>query len=325
MVFLITGPDIYRARQKLAELKVKFLKEVDPSGLNMHTTLGSELDQEDIRHYLESQPFFARRRFVIFENVLSHKKPEVLRAIMDALLREQGRKEGEDNIVIFFEDEEPAAKNKLHLWLAQHAHLFRFPILEGHNLLVWVEDTFRQRGRAIAPKATRLLVASTGGDIWQLSREIQKIDSYLGKNEAVQEQTIGLMVNEMFDNNIFVLTDAIVEGDLKKSASLLTEHLARETSPQQLIALLEKQLRVMILLADAPAERAAPTLHGIHPYMAKKLLPIARRYEIERLKKIYADLMKVDIDLKSSAGDSKTLLLTFLVQSSYSKVSSGEI
>ncbi|KKU49108.1 DNA polymerase III subunit delta [Candidatus Uhrbacteria bacterium RIFCSPLOWO2_12_FULL_46_10] len=316
MVFLITGPDTYRARLKLRELKDKFLKEVDPSGLNMRTVNGATLTLEGVRHYLESQPLLARRRLMIFENVLSHKKLEVLEAVFGALEREQERKEGEDNIVIFFEGEEPTTKNHLHAWLVKHAHLLRFALLQGRELEQWVEDEWRGRGRRIDPRAVKRLIVSTGNDLWKLSNEIQKIDAYLEAGVMMDEKAVALMAEEPFDDNIFSFTDAVIGGDLKKSAPMLMEHLARELAPQQLIALLEKQLRVLLLLAEAPASRSAPTLPGIHPYMVKRLWATARRSDIKRLKKIYADLMKVDIDLKSSTGDFKTLLLTFLTKSS---------
>ena len=319
MVFLITGPDTYRARRKLRELKDKFLKEVDPSGLNIHTVIGPTLTVEGVRHHLESQPLLARRRFVIFENVLSPKKKEVIEALVAALEREGNRKEGEDNIAIFFEDDEPTAKNKLHSWLIKHAHLLRFAALQGHELAAWTEDEWRRRGRQIDKRAMRRLLASTGNDLWQLSGEIKKIDAYLEAGAIVDEKTVILIAKEPFYDNIFAFTDAVLNGDLKKSAPMLMEHLEREMAPPQLVALLEKQLRVLLLLAEAPAGRMPPTLPGIHPYMVRKLWPLAKQYSTARLKKIYADLGQVDVDLKSSAGDAKTLLLTFLT--SCSKVS----
>lgn len=326
MTFLITGPDTYRARQKLAELKAKFLKEVDPSGLNMGTVKGATLTLEEVRHYLESRPLLARRRFIVFDNILAHKKSEILEAVREAMERERGQKEGEDNIAVFFEDEEPTAKNKLCSWLVKHALLFRYPILEGQNLFAWVEEEWRRRGRKITPSALKRLVSvSASGDLWQLSREVQKIDAYLEKGEIVDDRVLGNLINEPFDNNIFSLIDAVVEGHLKKSTLLLMEHLERETTPQQMVALLEKQFRVLLLLSEARHSEAPPAMPGIHPYMVRKLKGLVQKYDSQHLKKIYADLARLDVDLKSSAGDSKTLLLKFLVQSSYSKVSLAAI
>src|SRR3989338_6597082 len=258
MVFLITGPDTYRARQKLHELKAKFLREVDPSGLNMHTVKGLALTLEEVRHHLESHPLLARRRFIVFDNVLSHKKAEVLQAIVQSLDREREQKEGEDNIAVFFEDEESSVKNKLHSWLVKHALLFRFPVLEGHNLLVWTEEEFNRRGRKITPRALRKLISSAGGNLWQLVNEIKKVDAYLEKDAIVEEVAVDLLINEALDDNIFAFVDAVVEGNLKKSALLLVEHLEREVSPQQLVALLEKQFRVLILLSKEKNQKTPP-------------------------------------------------------------------
>ena len=319
MVFLITGPDTYRARQKLMELKNKFLKEVDPSGLNIRSVKSAALAPRAISHFLESQPLLARRRMVIFENILAEKKLVSEQDIIEALGREEDRVPGQSNIFIFFEDSESRAKSKLHSWLTKRAHLFRFPELTGGSLAAWVEAEFQRCQRTASAGAIRRLISVTGSDLWRLSGEIQKLDAFLEPDSSVDEQVVKLLIDEPFDSNIFLFIDAVLEGNIKQSSYLLMEHLGRETSPQQLVVLLEKPLRALILLTVDKKATPAENFSGIHPYMIKKLRPLAKRYDLHRLKDIYASLLAVDTAMKSSSGDAQTLLLNFLLKSSYSR------
>jgi DNA polymerase III delta subunit len=115
----------------------------------------------------------------------------------------------------------------------------------------------------------------------------------------------------------------MVAGDLATAAPLLIGQLERSMNPSQLVALLEQQLRALLLLAAGGAGVVPRSRPGLHPHVVRKLAPLARRYDRARLRKIYADLAAVDVALKSSAGDAKTLLLTFLTRSAYATASLG--
>lgn len=309
MVFLVTGPDTFRARQKLQELREKFRREVDPTGLNLQTVDGRTMDVREVPHYFATTPFLARRRFVVFEHLLSAKKPDVHEAVRRFL--EASRDDG--HIVVFYEEGPPTGRGGLASWLRQYARSQHFSVLEGRALTAWATAAFRERHRPIAPRALTRLLAATGQDLWRLSREVEKLNAYLEPGVVVDEATVTALVAPSFDDNVFALTDAVVAGNLTTGAPLLLEHLERSTTPPQLIALLEKSLRALLVIAESGG-RVSPNQTGIHPYLARRLAPLARRYDVARLKQIYADLAAVDVGLKTSAGDAKTLLLTFLAR-----------
>ena len=99
MVFLITGPDTYRARQQLIELREKFCREVDPSGLNVVSLVGSTITRADVSNLIGTAPLLARRRFVVFEGLLTGGKTDVLDAIPKLLEREEAA--AQSNVIVF--------------------------------------------------------------------------------------------------------------------------------------------------------------------------------------------------------------------------------
>lgn len=314
MIFFLTGPDTYRARQKLRELKDKFVREVDATGLNISTIDGATLDVNDLAHVFDTMPLLSRRRFLIIENLFAAAKAPILEAVRTRLSSDDP-----NNIVVFFETAPPTKKSKLLDWLTQHSHAQQFALLEGAALSRWITTELKERDRVIDPPALRRLLQLAGNDLWRLHGELEKLDHALPAGIPINEVTVNELVSPTFDEDVFGLTDAVTGGNLGRAAAMLVDHLEEGVSPQQLVALLEKQFRVLVLLA-AHEGNTPPTLPGIHPFIVKKLWATARRSSLPRLKKIYADLGEVDIDLKTSAGDPKTILLQWLV---YSKASSS--
>ena len=316
MLFLLTGPDTYQARQKLNELKAKFRREVDPTGLNLLTVQGAAIDESALSHYLATAPLLARRRFVVIEDFFRHASIELQRAMAELLPKDSE----ESTVIVFFESTPSKSPTTVYRWLLQHAYVQQFSPLEGRALTAWAEAACSELQRTIEPHALVERLAVTSNDLWRLSHEIAKLDAYLMPQEVIRAADVQTVVGEPLADNIFELVDTIVSGAVKRSAPLLLQHLAQGLSAQQLVALLEKQLRLLILLAEATGSRP-PHLEGVHPYVVKKLWPVAHKAEVPRLKKIYADLAEVDVDLKRSAGDARTLLLAFLTKSFSARVS----
>ena len=311
MLFLVTGPDTYRARHLLAELRAKFAREVDPTGMNMATIDGMTVTLANLHDHLRTTPLLARRRFVVFEKLLTQKNPELFEDLKKLLADDS-----EDaHVVVLYEPDEVPSKHPLTSWLATYARSFHFPPLAERALREWTIEAIREHGRTVEPRALDRLLAVTSNDLWAVRQEIDKLDAYLVPGVAINEDTVVALVVEPFDDDIFPFVDAIVAGDASRAAPLLMEQLERGMSPQQLIALVEKSLRVLLVIAQpASAGRLAPSLPGIHPYVARKLTPLAVQYGFNRVKKIYADLAAIDVDLKTSGGDAKTLLLRYLTR-----------
>jgi DNA polymerase III delta subunit len=50
----------------------------------------------------------------------------------------------------------------------------------------------------------------------------------------------------------------------------------------------------------------------LHPFVVKKSLPLVRRYTMERLSSIYRELLEIDRETKTGAGDQSVLLDVFV-------------
>lgn len=307
MVFLVTGPDTFRAREKLRELRAKFLKEVDPTGLSMATVDGKTVRAAELPHYMATGGLFARRRFVVFEELLQNKNADVANAA-GALLEQEQATTG--NVVVLYESAEPPAKHALTSWLKANAYVQAYPMLSGSALQQWVVARLQTQERTIAPKAAAQLVATSEGDLWRLNGMLQQLMAMTTAGTTIDEVTVQALLTTRIDDEIFPLIDALVSGDVRRALPLLHEQLGAGAAPQVIVSLLEQQLRVLLVLVDQPQAHVV----GVHPFVIRKLQPLARRFARARVGELYAALAALDIELKSSTLDPKTILTAFALR-----------
>jgi DNA polymerase III delta subunit len=311
MVFFVTGPDTYRARQFVRDLKEKFCRDVDQSGLNVATVAGGSLNRTDLANLISTAPLLARRRFVVIADVLTAGKPEVLNDLVPLLEREAASAQG--NVVVFLEAVRPTKKHPLLTWLSTHARGTSFPLLVGDALTRWVTAELKRRGRIITVAARQRLLAMVGADTWRLGAELAKLDAALHVGRTVDEDAVATYVTPTLAGDVFGFVDAAVAGEANQAARVLRATFEAGASPAQLVALLEQALRVLLVLVAAPTGRAAPALAvpGVHPYVVRKLAPLARRLTVTHLAAAYRRLADLDATLKTSGADPETLLTTF--------------
>ena len=73
MIIFLYGEDTYRSRQKLNELKLKFIKDVDARGNNIKLINAEIAGLNEINEAFSASSLFVSRQMVIIENVLKNK------------------------------------------------------------------------------------------------------------------------------------------------------------------------------------------------------------------------------------------------------------
>lgn len=307
MVFYITGPDTYRALEKVHELKEKFLREVDPTGLNLSDVDASGLTTSDLHHFFSTAPLMARRRCVVLRDLLKAKGKDVATVVPKLLADGE---QADSHIVIVYEREAPSEKHALHGWLKEHAHTQQFPLLEGAGLRRYLQDRATARGRTITSGAVDLILERSRGDLWAAMRLLEVCDATADISLPLDEQHVQSVSGPLAATDIFPLVDAVVRRDRVRAVPRLMDYFEQGENPQQLVSLLETQFRVLLLLIDG-GPTTAP--HGVHPYVVKKLQPLARTLSRSAVQQIYLALREVDEVLKSTSLDPRTVLLRFVV------------
>lgn len=316
MIFFLYGADTYRSRQKLNELKAKFLKEVDKAGINLAEMDGAKIKLNDFNAAISTPPFLARKRFLAVENLLSNKNKELLSGVAELL---NNKKEIlEQLIVVFWEGEKVDQRTALFKYLSKpqrgpfgEKYAQEFTVLKDEEIKSWLRIEIKKRGGNFTPSAVGRLAELVGGDLWQASGEIDKLISYKA-GKMIDIDDVDLLVRGKFDDNIFHFVDAIAHKNKKLAYKLLSDQINSGAEELYLLAMLIRQFRILLQVGDVLEAGGVNQYQlakelGLHPFVAQKALAQAHLFSADKLRKIYQELLQTDFKLKTSGGDKRLL------------------
>ena len=225
MIIFLFGADTFRSRQKLKEIKDKFLREVDSSGMNMQTLDGKTADFFMIENSLSTMPFLAKKRMVVIENLLAGKlHSKNAKQIID-LLQKKSTKE---TIIVFWEgelDEAKFKKNDIFLFLKKEKYQYVFSPLSSREIQRWIAGKVTESRGSIEPIATAYLSDIIGNDLWFADSEITKLIMF-AKGRAITMLDVKTLCAQKLEENIFLLTDALGQKNSKLAIKLIHEQLS---------------------------------------------------------------------------------------------------
>lgn len=312
MIIFLHGPDTFRSRQKLKELREKFVREIDPSGLNCNVLDGTMLDHAELEKSLLTSAFLAPKRMIVIKNLLSTKLTKQFeKKVLGSL-----QKMGEENIVIFWDsevDKRKARGSLLYKNLATEKYAYTFQLLSGQQLMLWYEKRFQNHNATIERDALQLLIDLTGNDLWSASTEVDKLCAYTN-GRPVTTQDVNELTTSNLEQNIFFMTDAIGQKNKKLALQLLEQQLRAGTKEIELLSTMTWQFKNLLLakyLSVDNEQRVSSTFVcqklKIHPFVAKKILGQINNFSLDELKHIYQRLLDVDIKIKTSQVSPKLL------------------
>lgn len=326
MIIFIYGPDTFRSRLKLCELKKKFTKEVDQLASSQTTINGETATIDKINQAAGSASLFARRRLVIIEKSSANKNKRFFDEMLN-FIKSSGRnvKKDDDNIIIFWEEElsGEVVKNKLFTYLLglPKSHLYQFKSLNSTETAAWIKREAESRQVKIKPAAITELVSMFGSNLWQINNEINKLISYQagrkgklvpGQGEIIEVDDVKALARGSFSENIFALTDAMGSRQSAQALTLLEQEIESGVAEAYLIYMIIRQFRLLILVKQAIEKgfsaRKIMSQLKLHPYMVQKYLNQIPHYSLPVLKKIFQSLVTIDYKIKTGQADLKSAL-----------------
>lgn len=314
MIIFLYGENDFFIKEKVAQFKERFSREVDRSGYNFTKMNGKTMAIADLVRAVTTQSFLAKKRMVIIEDVFGASKKnqeEMLEWLKDKKLFE-----GKDDNVVIITANEYDKKNVLWKYLSKAKLSEYFPQLEVGSLRSWANDKIEESGSKIDNQALVHLVQMSGGDMWALKNEIDKLVARCKSKEIGMEDLQDIVMGKV-DESIFNIMDAIAERRTPKALRLVNDALDNGANGIYLLSMIARQFRIMLLIASLKEVgqsdyRSKLKNMGIHPYAAQKAEKQQRGFGLQELKLIYKSIMKIDAGLKKG-GDDKVMLERLVV------------
>ena len=329
MIIFLYGPDTFRSRQKLNEIKAKFIREIDKSGLNVQSLDGQTLEPSEFETAVYTPAFLATKRLVIVEDLLSkNRSPRIQKEVLEIL----NKNKLEDTILVFWESSVGDAKTKksklakqrsqnLLSYLAKEKYAQRFELLDEAGVLAFATSQLKTKGGSAETAAVKLLVDLVGNDLWQLNTELDKLLAFAGPKKMTAAD-VETLVKTKLDDDIFKLTDALGQKNKPLAIKLIADQLNGGTNPSELLTRVTWQFKNLLLIKDFmeqngdnyPSARLSYQL-GLHPFVIKKTAVSARHHQLASLKKTYQHLVTIDYQLKTSQTNPELLFDLLVINS----------
>lgn len=314
MFYILYGKDDFSLQQALEEIKNE-LGNKEMLEVNTSTLDGQQLRLSQLMDACSTVPFLCPCRLVIVKGLLgrletkfgSERRTARSKAKNSSALEEwtglaEYIKQMPPTTLLVLIDGEVKAGNRLMKSLAPLAKIKSFPPLNDRNLSDWVQGRIKEGGGNISPAALKLLVGLVGADLWVMSGEIDKLLAYCS-GEVITEENVKQLTSYAREANIFALVDAILEGRRSQAQQLLHRLLQEGASPSYILAMITRQLRLIVMAKDRGRKISRPgitdSLETISDYSLDKAVKQAKAFSLERIKKAYDQLLEADVGIKT--------------------------
>jgi DNA polymerase-3 subunit delta len=312
LLYILLGEDDFSLTRSLEEIKQGL---GDQALLATNTTAfdGQQLTLDQLRAVCETAPFLAEKRLVIIQGLLGRFEPRVKPRRQKKMIAPAER-EGEyksfadylssipDSTVLVLIDGRIRSNNPLLKLLSARAEVRSFPILKETKLRQWIQREVAEQGASMSPQAVELLAKLVGGNLWIMTNEINKL-ALFAAGRRIEEEDIKAIVSSAQEANVFAMVDAILDFKAGVAEQLLEQLLNRGASSAYLLAMLSRQVRLIVQAKELRRQRRPEaeiqSKLGLAPFPLRKTLEQAQRYPLERLKQVYLKLLQTDLSIKT--------------------------
>ncbi len=179
----------------------------------------------------------------------------------------------------------------------------------------WIAARAKLAGVTLRPDALDALASALGADTERIENEITKLAAW-ANGQPVTGADVRSLVSGAIESDVFELTKAVVRRDVRAAAPLLERLLAEGNAPQQLLALLLWQFRVLLFAASDPrpadAERMAKAIRSSSSAILR-YTQFARGLGPRDIARAYESLYACDISIKTGRAESDEAALLLCV------------
>ncbi|HKL41233.1 MAG TPA: DNA polymerase III subunit delta [Clostridia bacterium] len=274
---------------------------------------------EDILSNLETLPFMGDHTFTVVNNVDKMNKELDDTGINQ--LKKYLKSPNESSVLIFLARNIDKRK-KMYKALKKHSRIEEFRKLNNNELNKWINKYLSDHDKKIKSQTLNYLIQSYGYlnknsdiDLYYITQSLEKIIGYSDKKEITRE-VIDKFVEQPIENNIFLLTDALLNSNVEQALNIL--NLMDEKGEPLILVLfmIIKQFRtifkIKILTESGLTAKVASKTIGIHPYAGEKAYNQCKKINYHQLRKLMEISIATDKRSKTT-GTGNRLLIEYLI------------
>jgi DNA polymerase-3 subunit delta len=308
-VFYLHGDDELRKEEAA---KVLVDAHLDPAtrDFNFDLLRGGELGVERLASVLATPPLMAEWRVVLLRETealaasarardvllgVVRKPPPGLALVMTATVPERSRAR-------IYKDLESGARS------------FEYGAVSPNDVPGWLIERSRERhGVDLDEDAARALGAAVGTELGVLAQELEKLSTFVGERRRITRGDVEAAGIRLPRQDRWQWFDRVGERRFAEALGSLETLLAQNESGVGLVAGLGTHLLRLAVAAHGGHGALERVLEANQRWLARRLVPQARRWRPEELDDAILGLLRVDRLLKASGLSEEVLLEEWLL------------
>ena len=309
-VYFLAGEEPFLLEDSLKRIE----KVINIDDLNREVFQATECSGNDILNSVETLPFLTDKRIVILKmaNKLKNDDFKIITKVIENPV------DTSCFIIIFPEKiKNSTSKRKDLIALCEKSdscYCVDCKKLYEKDVKSFIQEEFNIRGKNIEPDVIQQIINDTGLDLQNVSNEIEKISLYLGKDkQTVTVEDFVKISGFTKEINIFMLTNAIEEKNLKYSLFIVEQMLKTGESAIGLLSTISGAVRKMLTAKSLMEEKNYTSQDAlnyvrVYSYFQYKYAANLSKYSLVHLKKCLKEILKTDIALKTGKTDDKSAI-----------------
>lgn len=198
--------------------------------------------------------------------------------------------------------------------------------LKDRALYAWMDKKFSSQGKTADPEAMRRLEELTGNDLRRINNEAEKLMTYVGEKNVIELDDVNQIsgwVKTFFE---WEISDSLARADFGQCLLVLNNLFKEGIKPEYILGSVVRFFRdilqAKLLAKEKDVDKKAifkelrPQIHekfgNFYTTKFKEFFSLVERFSMKDLNHVLAELEKVDLKIKTSGLNPKTLLESFL-------------
>jgi DNA polymerase-3 subunit delta len=265
-------------------------------------------DHEALLAAIPAMSLTESRRYLLADGVERWRERQ-----LDAVVAVLGQLPPELTLVLIARDKLQAKLRKAVEGAGGEIHEFEAP--KARDMPPTLVAEAKRLGFNLEPAAARTLVTRMGSSSTRLGNELERLALWAGPGGSVSAADLDSMVSDTSEAAVWALSDALLERDAGRAASIAERLIAQGENVTGLIYGLASRLRSACavatgLEAGTPPKQVEASLK-MHPYAARQLVARVQRTSLEQLRQATIAIADLEVWCRGGAdyGDELALSL----------------
>ena len=244
-VFLFIGKEKYLKERAIGELRSRSL-DSSSGELDYKVLHGSDTSADEIINSAGTIPFFSSKRLIVVKDFDKLSKEDISKVISYI------KNPNQHTCLVIDSDDASILKNEPSI--ARYAKVVKFAPLSDNELSNWIKKYLSAQGKKIDGDALEILKESKGADLLVLSRELDKLATFVCRRNSVTRVDVESLVGKSVVASAFDVASAIGDRNASRAIGIVHDLTSSGKKPYEIIGILSwffKRVLKAKLMLDA--------------------------------------------------------------------------